>query len=56
MMKPFVLALFFIFFAVGCGDDGNDIEMCECEPDEYCVDFECFKTSDGNIAPAPEVK
>jgi hypothetical protein len=54
MIKPFVLALILALFAVACSDDSTEVEMCECEPDEYCVDFECFKTSDGNIAPAPD--
>ena len=51
MKKLFALLLLAVLI-VACSDDETSISMCECEPDEYCVDDECFK-NDSDVAPAP---
>lgn len=57
MKKIFLLNLFLIACAVAtltaCSDDESSVSVCECEPDEYCIDDECYAT-DSTIAPAPE--
>ena len=49
------LCVWFVWIAVmlvGCGSDEASFNMCECEPDQYCVDDKCYDT-DGTIVPAP---
>ena len=51
MWKVFVLlGMGFVFY--GCSDDEGSVPICDCEPDQYCVDDKCYDT-DETIAPAP---
>lgn len=54
-MKYFSALLFLILTCAlsACSDDETSVALCECEPDEYCVDDTCYKT-DASIAPAPD--
>lgn len=50
-----VRVLCFVLMALclssSCGGD-TSISMCNCQPDEYCIDDECFSTNEG-ILPTP---
>ena len=50
--RLFAAALLAAATLAACSDE-TTISMCECEPDEYCVDDECRPTK-SNIAPAPD--
>ena len=51
-MKKVFAILLLLSICIACSDDEVKISMCECEPDEYCVDDECVKTN-SDVAPAP---
>lgn len=52
-MKRVLMVLSLLMFTAACNDDSDSISLCDCEPDQYCVDDECFDTDSG-IAPAPD--
>ena|GEM_PF-6057408 len=52
MKKLSAFLLLLAFLGDACSDEETSISMCDCEPDEYCVDDECIKTNP-DVAPAP---
>ncbi|MBO4349865.1 MAG: hypothetical protein J6A01_02840 [Proteobacteria bacterium] len=52
MKKIPAFLLLLAFIGNACSDEETSISMCDCEPDEYCVDDECVKTN-SEVAPAP---
>ncbi|MBQ9395327.1 MAG: hypothetical protein IJU23_07390 [Proteobacteria bacterium] len=51
MKRIFALLAFFTLFCA-CSDSDESVSLCDCEPDEYCVDDECIPTN-SSVAPAP---
>lgn len=51
-MKRLFAFVLLMAVVAACSDDSNYIPVCNCEPDEYCVDDKCYPT-DSTIAPAP---
>ncbi len=39
----------------GCGDDEPSYYMCNCKPDQFCVEDKCYDT-DGSVVPAPKAE
>ncbi len=48
----FALLLISVFMTWGCGGE-TTYPICDCEPDEICIDDECKPFPD-NFEPAPE--
>lgn len=52
-MKPlFAIAILLTVLFAACSEEGTSIPICDCEPDEYCVDDKCIQTNP-DVAPAP---
>ena len=55
-MKRLGCIILFILIAcllVSCSDEETTIELCNCSPDQYCVNEVCYDTDD-TIVPAPD--
>lgn len=50
--KIFPLSFLLLFSILTACSDDTSIPLCGCEPDEYCIDDECYAT-DGSVRPAP---